>query len=60
MLTPQGDSCQNGQVPFAGASEVNYEPPAWLCLSYRWIPLWDALTKLARRSKGQTFCAKMA
>jgi len=24
----QGDSYQNGKIPFASATEVNYEPPA--------------------------------
>jgi len=23
----QGDSCQNGKIPFTGATEVNYESP---------------------------------
>jgi len=30
MGNPQGDSCQIGQIPFTGATEVNYEPLALL------------------------------
>jgi len=52
--SPQGDSCQNGKIPVAGAAEVNYMSRARpFCLSYQRIPSWDAATKLACRSKGQ-------
>jgi len=37
--SPQGDFCQNGQIPFAGATDVNYMSNARrMNLFYQRIP----------------------
>jgi len=46
----QGDSCQNGKIPFAGQTSLTMSHQPRLRLSYPGISSRDTSTKLARPS----------
>jgi len=43
----QGDSWQNGKIPFTMQPVLTINYPLCLSLSYRQIPSWDTVMKLA-------------